>query len=43
MKNAAASALAKLRWASASDEEVRASVSRMVAAKAKKLRTSRDS
>jgi hypothetical protein len=32
-KNAAASALAKLRWARASEEEIRASVSKMVEAK----------
>ena len=36
-KNAAASALAKLRWARASDEEIQASVSKMVEAR-KRLR-----
>jgi hypothetical protein len=39
-KNAAASALAKLRWARASEEEIRASVSRMVEAR-RRLKESR--
>ena len=40
-KNAAASALAKLRWASVSDDEIRASVSKMVAAKKRRKNSDR--
>jgi len=39
-KNAAASALAKLRWSRASEEEIRASVSRMIEAR-KRLKSER--
>src|SRR4051812_39514604 len=40
-KNAAASALAKLRWASVSEEDVRAIIAKMVAARKRRKKSAR--